>query len=58
MEAFYYKQVAVMFGRYFSVYDASVEYVIGDTVTCPAEPNHKGGLYVYRTVTEAVKAKL
>mmetsp|Transcript_1214 Transcript_1214/g.2995 ORF Transcript_1214/g.2995 Transcript_1214/m.2995 type:complete len:111 (-) Transcript_1214:197-529(-) len=58
MESFYYKQVAVIFGKYFSIYDASVEYVIGETVTCPAQPGHKGGLYVYLSATEAVKAKL
>lgn len=52
-EGEYYKEVAVVDGRYYSIFDGATEYQIGVRLTQSAMPNHKGGFYVYKTVEEA-----
>jgi hypothetical protein len=45
-----YKVVRVIDGRYFSLYDPSVEYVIGERLKQPAKPKHGGGFYSFPTL--------
>ena len=41
-----YKVVRVMGdGDYFSLYDPTVEYVLGERLKDPAKPNHRGGFF-------------
>jgi len=54
----YYKQVAFIDGRYFSVYDSRVEYAIGETLRCKPKGEHKGGFFVYKDLELAVHAKI
>lgn len=42
-----YKVVRVIDGRYFSLYQPDVEYVIGQRMKQPAKPKHGGGFYSY-----------
>ncbi|CAG9332620.1 unnamed protein product [Blepharisma stoltei] len=51
---FYYKQVAVIQGRFFSIYDRKTEYQIGKTLHQEAAPNHQSGYYVYKTPYQAL----
>ena len=54
----YYKQVACVGGRYFSIYSPTTEYTIGQELHQEALPNHSGGFYVYSRLEDAVIAKL
>jgi len=45
-----YKVVRVIDGRYFSLYQPDVEYVIGQRMKQPAKPKHGGGFYSYPTL--------
>lgn len=54
----YYKQVALIRGRFYSIYDGKTEFRIGETLYQPAQAGHEGGYYVYRTAEEAVFADM
>lgn len=49
----YYKSVAVIDGRFYSIFDGTTEYVLGQEMKQPARQGHNGGYYVYRSVDEA-----
>lgn len=44
---FFYKMVAKVEGKYYSIYDASVEYVVGKVHHEPVKEDKKGGYFVY-----------
>lgn len=44
--------------RYYSIYDATVEYEMNVQMSQKAEADHKGGFYVYATPKEAVFAEI
>jgi hypothetical protein len=48
-----YKKVAVVDGRYVSIYDGVTEYVLGKTLTQRAVRDHRGGYYAHATVEGA-----
>ena len=52
----YYKAVAVMDGRWFSIYDGQTEYQIGVTLSQRTGQGHAGGYYVYASRGEAEAA--
>lgn len=54
----YYKQVAFIDGKYFSVYDPGVEYAVGETLRSKPKGSHKGGFFVYKDLELAVHAKI
>lgn len=54
----YFKAVAVVDGRYLSIYDGQTEYVIGQTMTEPARQGHKGGWYCYAGTQSAMQAEV
>lgn len=45
-----YKVVRLIEGRYYSLYDPSVEYVLGERLKQPAKPKHRGGFFSYPTL--------
>lgn len=45
-----YKVVREIDGRYFSLYDPTQEYVLGQRLKEPAKPKHGGGFYSYPTL--------
>ena len=45
-----YKVVRLINERYYSLYDPTVEYVLGERVKQPAKPKHGGGFYSYPTL--------
>jgi hypothetical protein len=49
----YYKAVAVIDGRYLSIFDGATEYALGVTVAERPRQRHRGGIYVYRSAREA-----
>ncbi|CDW85565.1 UNKNOWN [Stylonychia lemnae] len=53
---FYYKLVAKVNGKYFSIFDSNTEYVIGAHMEQQVKPDRGGGYYVYGSVQEAVFA--
>lgn len=54
----YYKMVAQLpDGRLVSVYDGETEYKIGQVIEQHAKQNHRGGIYVYRSIAEAQNAE-
>jgi len=52
----YYKAVAVVDGKFLSIYDGETEYKLGEMLRQPARQSHGGGYYVYRTIDEAREA--
>jgi hypothetical protein len=50
IEMISYKVVRLIDGRYFSLYDPTVEYILGERVKQPAKPGHKGGFFSYPTI--------
>ena len=54
----FYKQVAWVNGRFYSVIDRDVEYVIGETRRQKPKKGHKGGYYVYSTPELASNAEI
>jgi hypothetical protein len=44
-----YKVVRLIDGRYLSLYDPTVEYILGERLKQPAKPKHGGGFYSYPT---------
>ena len=53
---FYYKMVAKLDGKFYSIYDSDTEYTMGQVLSQDALPGHAGGYYVYKTTREAVFA--
>jgi hypothetical protein len=51
-----FKAVAVVDGRYLSIYDGETEYRLGQAMTEAVRIEHGGGFYVYETEAEARKA--
>jgi hypothetical protein len=49
-----YKVVRVIEGRYYSLYDPSVEYVLGQRVMQKAQRKHQGGYFSYRDQEDAI----
>ena len=58
MDKYFYKQVAVVDNRFYSVYDVNVEYVLGQEIREKPNENHKGGFYVYSSIELAANAKI
>jgi len=54
----FYKQVALVRGRFFSIYDGKTEFRLGETLHQPAKSSHSGGYYVYRSSEEALFADM
>lgn len=52
----HYKAVAVVNGRYLSIYDGQTEYALGQELRQTAHQGHGGGYYVYPTAQEAALA--
>ena len=46
---YYYKLVALVSERFYSIYDGKTEYVIGENMGQKAMAGHTGGYYVYNT---------
>jgi len=53
---FYYKLVAKVGGQLYSIYDVNTDYKVGDVLSQPARPGHRGGYYCYASVQEAIFA--
>lgn len=49
----YYKAVAVVDGRFVSIFDGETEYTIGQELQQAARQEHGGGFYVYKSIDEA-----
>jgi hypothetical protein len=54
----FYKQVAVIEGRYYSVYKPEVEYEINKSKQEKPKPKHQGGFFVYPSVELAAGAEI
>eukprot|EP00451_Oxyrrhis_marina_P035228 CAMPEP_0204372018 /NCGR_PEP_ID=MMETSP0469-20131031/46948_1 /ASSEMBLY_ACC=CAM_ASM_000384 /TAXON_ID=2969 /ORGANISM="Oxyrrhis marina" /LENGTH=181 /DNA_ID=CAMNT_0051362235 /DNA_START=11 /DNA_END=553 /DNA_ORIENTATION=+ len=52
----FYKVVAVLSGRFLSVYDGATEFIVGHPTSCPVRPRHQGGLYVFPSYQLALDA--
>jgi len=48
--------VAKVGGKYFSIFDANIEYVLGQTMFQQVQHEHGGGFYVYPTLKQAILA--
>jgi hypothetical protein len=57
VHADHFKLVAVVEGRYFSIYDGTTEYAIGRMLREPARPNHGGGYYCYPAIDDIRSAR-
>jgi len=55
---FYFKLVAKLNGKFYSIYDGGIEYAIGRTLHQPAKGGHQGGYYVYPSLREAIFADI
>ena len=53
---FYYKLVAKVENKLYSIYDGETEYKVGHLMTQQAISGHKGGYYVYPTSRGAIFA--
>ena len=53
---FYYKLVAKVGGKYFSIYDGKTEYAVGRKLAQKVKSNHQGGYYCYASLEEAIFA--
>ena len=53
---FYYKLVAKVNGRLYSIFDGKTEYVVGQQLYEPVQASHQGGYYVYPSLKEAIFA--
>ena len=54
----YYKAVAVVEGRYLSIFDGVTEYKLNQQVEDRARRGHGGGIYVYPTLEDALDARV
>ncbi|MEO8287111.1 MAG: hypothetical protein ABI670_11830 [Chloroflexota bacterium] len=52
----YYKAVALVDGRYLSIFDGVTEYKIGETTVDRARQKHQGGIYCYDNLDQALSA--
>lgn len=57
-QTFYYKIVAKVTGKYYSIYDGKTEFSLGQTLYQKAISSHQGGFYVYNTPQEAIYAHM
>lgn len=55
---FAYKMVAKVDGKYFSIFDAAIEYEIGKVLTQPVKPQKQGGYFVYRDLKDTIFADI
>ena len=55
---FYYKLVAKVDSRFYSIYDGKTQYEIGKPMVQKAMSGHRGGYYCYASVKEAVFADI
>lgn len=49
----FYKAVAVVDGKFVSIFDGQTEYILGQELKQVARQEHNGGYYVYRSVSDA-----
>jgi len=56
LQKYYFKMVAKIGDKYFSIFDGKTEYVLGQIMHEPASSHHGGGYYVYPTMKQAVFA--
>ena len=54
----YYKQVACIQGRFYSIFNPKIEYVLGETLREKPKNNHKGGFFVYSSFELAAHAEV
>lgn len=54
----YYKAVAVVDGKFYSIFDGETEYTVGQEMTQRARQGHSGGYYVYKSIDEALAVKV
>lgn len=54
----HYKAVAVVKGRYFSVFDGTTEYKVGELLSEPCRPRHEGGFYCYPKLEDLLDRQL
>jgi hypothetical protein len=54
----YYKAVAVVNGRFLSIFDGTTEYRIGETAVQRPRQGHRGGIYVYPSLEAAAHARV
>lgn len=50
----YYKAVAVVDGKFYSIFDGQTEYTVGHEMRQAARQDHNGGYYVYKSIDEAL----
>ena len=55
---FYYKMVAKVEGKFYSIYDAKYQYEVGKIKSEKAKPGKKGGFYVYKQAKSAIFADI
>ncbi len=55
VEMISYKVVRLIEGRYFSLYNPEIEYVLGQRVKQPAKPKHGGGFFSYPTIERGME---
>ena len=55
---FYYKLVAKVESKFYSIYDGKTEYIIGKPMAQKAMSGHKGGYYCYGSAKEAIFADI
>lgn len=54
----YYKAVAVVDGKFLSIFDGETEYTIGQELKQPARQDHNGGFYVYKSISDAADVRV
>lgn len=54
----YYKAVAIVDGKFYSIFDGETEYTVGQEMKQAARQGHNGGYYVYRSIDEAQAVKV
>lgn len=54
----YYKAVALVDGRMYSIYDGKTEYVLGQEMRQQSQQQHGGGYYVYGSILDAIHARV
>ena len=55
---FYYKLVAKVDSKFYSIYDGKTEYIIGKPMVQKAMSGYKGGYYCYGSAKEAIFADI
>lgn len=54
----YYKAVAVVDGKFYSIFDGVTEYVVGQEMKQVARQGHNGGYYVYKSIDDALSVSV